>query len=161
MSNNYWNDEEDEDTQDAIPQTEADLVKQLRKQLKLKDKQINELQGENQSFKKVNRESAVKSILEKKGVSAKASNLILKDIEGEVSEEAVSKWLADYAEVLNIKVDPKPETPETSDDNRAALSQQDNLTAGAKTPTNTTSLEAKLDDPNMSEDEFWQVFGKK
>lgn len=153
MSNNYW---EDEDDYEDTPKTGEDLIKDMRKRERAKDKRIKELEEKLQNFDKINRETSVKSILEKKGVSAKASHFILKDIEGEVTEDAVSKWLDNYADLLNIKVDPNGQgTPQVSDSDKAALTQQDELTQGAKTPN---SLGETFDDKLesiQSEEEFW------
>lgn len=156
MSNNYWEDEDD-DMVDDTPKSETQLIKDMRKRERQKDKRIQELEEKVATFDKIARESSIKSILEKKGVPAKASNLILKDLDGDVSEEAVSKWLDTYADVLNIKVDPEGSgTPQVSDSNRSALAEQDEFTQGAKTPNSVTeSFESKLDSIT-DEEEFWR-----
>lgn len=154
MSNNYW---EDEDDYEDTPKTGEDLIKDMRKRERAKDKRIKELEEKLQNFDKITRESSVKSILEKKGVSAKASHFILKDIDGEVTEDAITKWLDNYADLLNIKADPaSSETPQVSDSEKAALMQQDELTQGAKSPNSLgETIESKLDSI-QDEDAFWR-----
>lgn len=160
MSNNYWEDEEeDTDTTAYGQQTEQDQLNQARKRERQKDKRIKELEEKVQTFERVSKETSIKSILEKKGVPAKASKFILKDLEGDVTEESISNWLNDYAELFNIKTDSEQETPAASDENRQAIARQDSATQGVKTPTQAESIQSKLDDPNLPEDEFKRIMG--
>lgn len=156
MSNNYW-EEEDEDDFDDMPKSQDAIIKDFRKRERAKDKRIKELEEKVSAFDKINRESSLKTILEKKGVPAKASHFILKDLDGEVSEDAVAKWLDDYADLFNIKADPNAEgTSQVSDSDKSALAQQDEFTQGAKSPNSLgESMESKLDAID-DEEAFWR-----
>jgi len=105
MSNNYW-DEEDDDL-DAESQSfgtaESDLLKKLRKAKRSDEKRIKELTEQLEGLSKVQRERLVKEVLEKKGVNQKAARLVLKDLD-DVNEESVSNWLDDNADLFGIKV---------------------------------------------------------
>ena len=143
MSNNYW--DEDEDDQDTDLETHldgSDLLKKLRKANRADEKRIKELTEQLDGLSKVQRERTVQEVLEKKGVSAKAARLILKDID-DVNEESVNNWLDDNAELFGIKTS-SPE-PKANDMDRAALRQQDAATANAFTPDRMEDLNMKID----------------
>jgi len=148
MSNNYW-DEEDED-QDTDTDTQldgSDLLKKLRKAKRADEKRIKELTEQLEGFTKSQRESTVKSILEKKGVNQKAARLILKDLDGEFSDEAVSNWLDDNADLFGIEVSQKRD-----EQNLATLRQQDVMTQGAVTPDRAQDLEQRMDNASSMEE---------
>ena len=118
MSNNYWEDE-DEDLDNVELGDGGDLVKKLRKANRASEKRIKELTEQLEGFSKTQRESTVKSVLEKKGVNPKAARLILKDLD-DINEETVNNWLDDNADLFGIQV----EEPQNKQD-LAALRQQD------------------------------------
>ena len=148
MSNNYWEDE-DEDQDNDTPLQGDDLVKKLRKAKRADEKRIKELTEQLESLSKVQRERTVKEVLEKKGVNAKAARLILKDIE-EVNEESVGKWLDDNSELFGLKTEePKSVVAEAD---RAALRQQDVLTANAITPDRADDISMRIDNAESMDD---------
>jgi len=86
MSNNYW-DEEDDDLDTDVSETQmdgSDLLKKLRKAKRNDEKRIKELTEQLEGLTKSQRERTVKEVLEKKGVNPKAVRLILKDIDDAV-----------------------------------------------------------------------------
>ena len=95
MSNYDYEDEDDFDTNDS-----SDLVKQLRKAAKQKDKELAELRDKFDGLNKAQRERSIKDALERRGVNQKISAFIPQDIDP--TEESVSKWLEDYADVFGI-----------------------------------------------------------
>jgi hypothetical protein len=148
MSNNYW-DEEDED-QDTDTDTQldgSDLLKKLRKAKRADEKRIKELTEQLEGFSKAQRESVVKTILEQKGVNQKAARLVLKDLDGDFSEEAVSNWLDENADLFGIEVSQKPDSQ-----NLATLRQQDVMTQGAYTPDRAQDLEQRMDNASSMEE---------
>jgi hypothetical protein len=148
MSNNYWDDEEDDmDTQ--IPNTEEGAMKQLRKAKRADEKRIKELTEQLETFTKAQREAVIKKVLETKGVSPKAARLVAREIEGDFTEETVSNWLDDNAEVFGLQV--QQEQPANTLD-RAALRQQDMVTQQAMTPDADQNLAYQVD--NASEEEL-------
>jgi len=148
MSNNYWDEEEDDiDTQ--IPNTEEGAMKQLRKAKRADEKRIKELTEQLETFTKAQREAVIKKVLETKGVSPKAARLVAREIEGDFTEETVSNWLDDNAEVFGLQV--QQEQPANTLD-RAALRQQDIVTQQALTPDADMNMAYKID--NASEDEL-------
>jgi hypothetical protein len=97
MSNYDYEDEDDFDTNDS-----SDLVKQLRKAAKQKDKELAELRDKFEGLSKAQRERSIKDALERRGVNQKISAFIPQDIDP--TEESVSKWLEDYADVFGIEL---------------------------------------------------------
>ena len=147
MSNNYWDDEDDDlDTPDALDGN--DLVKKLRKAKRADEKRIKELSEQLEGFLKEKKESTVRQVLEKKGVNQKAARLIMKDLD-DVNEEAVNSWLDDNADLFGIKV---ADAPEVDRNNLAALRNQDVLTQGAVTPDKAEDFEMRLNNASSAEE---------
>jgi hypothetical protein len=105
MSNYDYEDDDDFDTNDSS----NDLVKQLRKASKQKDKELNELKAQFESLNKAQRERAIKDALASRGVNSKIASFIPQDIDP--TEESVSKWLEDYADVFGIETGQTQATP--------------------------------------------------
>ena len=141
MSNNYWDDEEDEDNVPDHQLSGDDLVKKLRKAKRADEKRIKELSEQLEGFLKEKRESTVKDVLAKKGVNAKAARLILKDVE-DATEESIDSWLRDNGDLIGYT--PQAEQEEVQN-NLATLRQQDVLTQGGLTPSNAIDIEARMD----------------
>jgi hypothetical protein len=140
MSNNYWDDEEDEDNVPDHQLTGDDLVKKLRKAKRADEKRIKELSEQLEGFLKEKRETTVKDVLAKKGVNAKAARLILKDVE-DATEESIDSWLRDNGDLIGYT--PQAEQEEVQN-NLATLRQQDVLTQGGLTPSNAIDIEARM-----------------
>lgn len=98
MSNYDYEDEDDDITTES--NSSNDLVKQLRKAAKQKDKELAELRDKFDGLNKAQRERSIKDALERRGVNQKISAFIPQDIDP--TEESVSKWLEDYADVFGI-----------------------------------------------------------
>ena len=96
MSNYDYEDDDDFDTNESS----NDLVKQLRKASKQKDKELAELRAQFDGLSKAQRERTIKDALERRGVNQKIASFIPQDIDP--TEESVSKWLEDYADVFGI-----------------------------------------------------------
>jgi len=147
MSNNYWEDE-DEDQDNDTPLQGDDLVKKLRKAKRADEKRIKELTEQLEGLSKVQRERVVKEVLEKKGVNLKAARLVLKDLD-DVSEETVSNWLDDNADLFGINV---PAQSNADNASLAALRQQDVVTQGAVTPDREQDFNTKIDNAQSADE---------
>jgi hypothetical protein len=148
MSNNYWDEEDDDlDTENEAQLDGSDLLKKLRKAKRADEKRIKELTEQLEGFSKAQRESTVKSILEQKGVNQKAARLILKDLDGEFSEESVSNWLDENADLFGIEVSQKQDSQ-----NLATLRQQDVMTQNAVTPDRAQDLEQRMNNASSMEE---------
>jgi hypothetical protein len=148
MSNNYWDEEdEDQDTDTDTQMDGSDLLKKLRKAKRADEKRIKELTEQLETFTKSQRERTVKEVLEKKGVNQKAARLILKDLDGEFSEDAVSNWLNENGELFGLEVAERPDAQ-----NLATLRQQDVMTQNASTPDRAQDLEQRMDNASSMEE---------
>ena len=148
MSNNYWDEEDDDlDTDNEAQMDGSDLLKKLRKAKRADEKRIKELTEQLEGFSKAQRESTVKSILEQKGVNQKAARLILKDLDGDFSEESVTNWLDENADLFGIEVSQKPDSQ-----NLATLRQQDVMTQNAVTPDRAQDIEQRMNNASSMEE---------
>jgi hypothetical protein len=151
MSNNYWEDEDDElDTIDEAPMDGSDLLKKLRKAKRADEKRIKELTDQLEGFSKAQREAIVKSTLEKKGVNQKAARLVMKDLD-DINEESVSNWLNDNADLFGLSQAPEDSSVMSQED-RAALRNQDALTQNAVSPDRANDIEYRMSQATSEED---------
>jgi hypothetical protein len=148
MSNNYWDEEEDEQDTPDHQLSGDDLVKKLRKAKRADEKRIKELSEQLEGFLKEKKESTVKDVLAKKGVNAKAARLILKDVE-DATEESIDSWLRDNGDLIGYT--PQAQQEDVQKD-LAALRQQDILTQGGITPDKVVDLEARMNNAESYEE---------
>ena len=127
MSNYDYEDDDDFDTNDSS----NDLVKQLRKASKQKDKELAELKAQFESLNKSQRERAIKDALASRGVNSKIASFIPQDIDP--TEESVSKWLEDYADVFGIEVS-QTQTPNVNPADAAAYKRMTNSADSGVSP---------------------------
>ena len=158
MSNNYWDEDEDEDTMDEVQMDGSDLLKKLRKAKRADEKRIKELTDQLETLSKGQREQLVKEVLAKKGVNPKAVRLILKDID-EVSEESVNNWLDDNGDLFGMSS--TQDAPGISEIDRATLRNQDNFSQGAITPDRAENLEMRLDNAQSAEEIISLLYSQK
>ncbi len=150
MSNNYWDDEDDDlDTIDEAPMDGSDLLKKLRKAKRADEKRIKELTEQLEGFSKSQREATVKSVLEKKGVNLKAARLVMKDLD-DINEDSVSNWLDDNADLFGLTVN--EDSSSVSQEDRAALRNQDLVTQNAMTPDRANDIEYRMSQATSEED---------
>ena len=148
MSNNYWDDDEDEQEVPDHQLTGDDLVKKLRKAKRADEKRIKELSEQLEGFLKERKERTVSEVLAKKGVNAKAARLILKDVE-DATEESIDSWLRDNGDIIGYN--PQAEVEEQRRD-LAALRQQDVLTQGGIAPDKVVDIEARMENAESMDD---------
>jgi hypothetical protein len=151
MSNNYWDEDEDDlDTDNGVQLDGSDLLKKLRKAKRNDEKRIKELTEQLEGLTKSQRERTVKEVLEKKGVNLKAQRLILKDLD-DISEESVNNWLDDNGDLFGL-APAAEEASRATELDRAALRQQDVVTQSAYTPDRAEDLNSRLNNAESAED---------
>jgi len=143
---NYDYEDEDDITQDDSPN---DLVKQLRKASKQKDKELAELRSQFESLSKGQRERAIKDALAARGVNGKIAAFIPQDIDP--TEESVSKWLEDYADVFGIEVS-QTQTPNVNPADAAAYKRMTNSADSGTSPEHNGDIMQKLMNANSKEE---------
>ena len=149
MSNNYWDEDEDDlDTDNEVQMDGSDLLKKLRKAKRNDEKRIKELTEQLESLSKAQRERTVKEVLEQKGVNPKAQRLILKDLD-DISEESVNNWLTDNGDLFGLT---QQEVTQEQELNRAALRQQDVVTQLGMTPDRAEDLLSRINNAASAEE---------
>ena len=146
MSNYDYEDDDDFTTDDSS----NDLVKQLRKASKQKDKELNELKAQFESLNKAQRERAIKDALASRGVNSKIASFIPQDIDP--TEESVSKWLEDYADVFGIETGQTQATPNVNPNDAAAYKRMTNSADSGVSPEHNGDIMQKLMNANSKEE---------
>ena len=146
MSNYDYEDDDDFTTED----TSNDLVKQLRKAAKQKDKELQELKSQFESLNKSQRERAIKDALASRGVNSKIASFIPQDIDP--TEESVSKWLEDYADVFGIEVGQTQATPNVDPNDAAAYKRMTNSADSGVSPEHNGDIMQRLMNANSKEE---------
>jgi hypothetical protein len=146
MSNYDYEDDDDFDTNDSS----NDLVKQLRKASKQKDKELQELRAQFDGLNKAQRERAIKDALASRGVNSKIASFIPQDIDP--TEESVSKWLEDYADVFGIETGQTQATPNVNPNDAAAYKRMTNSADSGVSPEHNGDIMQKLMNANSKEE---------
>jgi len=146
MSNYDYEDDDDFDTNDSS----NDLVKQLRKASKQKDKELNELRAQFDGLNKSQRERAIKDALAARGVNGKIAAFIPQDIDP--TEESVSKWLEDYADVFGIETGQTQATPNVNPNDAAAYKRMTNSADSGVSPEHNGDIMQRLMNANSKEE---------
>lgn len=148
MSNYEYEDDDDADT--TTESLSNDLVKQLRKANKQKDKELAELKSSFESLNKAQRERAIKEALAARGVNQNISSFIPEDIDP--TEESVSKWLEANADVFGIQTEEVPQTPNVDPAQAAAYKRMTNTVEQGITPEHNDDVLKKLMNANTREE---------
>ena len=127
-----------------------DLVKQLRKATKQKDKELSELKAQFESLNKAQRERAIKDALASRGVNSKIAAFIPQDIDP--TEESVSKWLEDYADVFGYESNQTQATPNVNPADAAAYKRMTNTVETGVSPEHNDNIMQKLMNANSREE---------
>jgi hypothetical protein len=146
MSNYDYEDDDDFTMEDSS----NDLVKQLRKASKQKDKELNELKAQFESLNSAQRERAIKDALASRGVNSKIASFIPQDIDP--TEESVSKWLEDYADVFGIEASQTQATPNVNPNDAAAYKRMTNSADSGVSPEHNGDIMQKLMNANSREE---------
>ena len=146
MSNYDYEDDDDFTMDDSS----NDLVKQLRKASKQKDKELKELKAQFESLNKAQRERAIKDALATRGVNSKIASFIPQDIDP--TEESVSKWLEDYADVFGIETGQTQATPNVNPNDAAAYKRMTNSADSGVSPEHNGDIMQKLMNANSREE---------
>ena len=148
MSNYEYEDDDDDFTTES-PQSN-DLVKQLRKASKQKDKENQELRSQLDNLSKGQRERAIKDVLATRGVNSKIASFIPQDIDP--TEESLSKWLDEYADVFGFESGQTQATPNVDPAQAAAYKRMTNTADAGTSPEHNADIMQKLLNTNSREE---------
>jgi hypothetical protein len=151
MSNNRDNinwDIEDEDDEDYTPtyENDTDLVKKLRKALKAEQRRAKELETNLGELSKTQKERILKDVFTSRGVNAKIAAFVPNDIEA--TEEAISSWIDEYADVFGIQQD----APKVSQEDIASMQKMNNLLTNAEAPGTSDDIANRLSNASSEEE---------
>jgi hypothetical protein len=146
MSNYDYEDDDDTDTTES---SSNDLVKQLRKANKQKDKELADLKSNFESLNKAQRERAIKDALTSRGVNTKIASFIPQDIDP--TEESVSKWLEAHADVFGLQAETSQQ-PNVDPAQAAAYKKMSAATEAGMTPDRGADIYQKLMKANTREE---------
>jgi hypothetical protein len=144
MSNYDYEDDEDEVTTES-----NDVVKQLRKANKQKEKELADLKSQFESLNKQQRERTIKDVLEARGVNKKISAFIPQDLDP--TEESLSKWLDDYGDVFGLETT-ESNQPVVDQATQDAYQKMNKLTGQGITPDSGDDIYRKLMNANSKEE---------
>ena len=146
---NYDYEDDDDDVTTTTSNDGNDLVKQLRKANKQKEKELAELKSQFEGLSKAQRERAIKDTLEARGVNSKIAKFIPSDIDP--TEESLSKWLDDNGDVFGYQT---TESNQSTVDpaQAAAYKRMNNVTEQGQTPDSSDDIMRKLMSANSKEE---------
>jgi hypothetical protein len=146
---NYDYEDDDFDTEER-DNSSNDLVKQLRKANKQKEKELAELKAQFDGLSKAQRDRAIKDALASRGVNQKIASFIPQDIDP--TEESVSKWLENYSDVFGIQLEQTQATPNVDPQQAAAYQRMTNAVEQGTTPEYQAEIHKKLLNANSREE---------
>ena len=146
MSNFEYEDDDDEvTTQDT---SGNDVVKQLRKANKQKEKELAELRAQFEGISKAQRERSIKDVLESRGVNSKIAKFIPSDVDS--TEESLSKWLDENGDVFGFTTESNQ--PVVDPAQAAAYKKMNNATDQGLTPDASDDIMRRLMSANSKEE---------
>ena len=145
MSNFEYEDDEDDVT---TSDNGNDLVKQLRKAAKQKDKELAELRAQFEGISKAQRERSIKDVLESRGVNSKIAKFIPSDVDS--TEESLSKWLDENGDVFGFSTESNQ--PVVDPAQAAAYKRMNSVTEQGLTPDASDDIMRRLMSANSKEE---------
>ena len=142
---NYDYEDDDIETNDS-----NDLVKQLRKANKQKEKELADLKSQFENLSKAQRERAIKDALASRGVNQKIASFIPQDIDP--TEESVSKWLSDYADVFGFESESNQATPNVDPAQAKQYQKMTKTVDAGNTPDGADDIMRRLLNANSREE---------
>jgi hypothetical protein len=145
MSNYEYEDDDDDVT---TSDNGNDLVKQLRKAAKQKDKELAELRAQFEGVSKAQRERNIKDVLESRGVNSKIAKFIPSDLDP--TEESLSKWLDENGDVFGFSTESNQ--PVVDPAQAAAYKRMNSVTEQGLTPDASDDIMRRLMSANSKEE---------
>jgi hypothetical protein len=144
---NYWEDEDEDDTPTGAFESDTDLVKKLRKALKAEQRKNKDLETSYGELTKAQKERILKDVLSSKGVNHKIAQFIPADIEA--SEDAINAWLDANGDVFGYTPTPKPAV---NQQDIASMQKMDAVLTGAETSATSDDLQNRIANAESEEE---------
>jgi hypothetical protein len=144
---NYWADEDEDEETTNVYESDTDLVKKLRKALKVEQRKNKELETSFSELTKAQKERILKDVLASKGVSPKIAQFIPADIEA--SEDAISAWLDSNGDVFGYT---PSEKSKVNQEDISSMKKMDAVLTGAETPISSDDLQNRIANAESEEE---------
>ena len=144
---NYWADEDEDEETTNVYESDTDLVKKLRKALKVEQRKNKELETSYSEITKAQKERILKDVLASKGVSPKIAQFIPADIEA--SEDAISAWLDNNGDVFGYT---PSEKSKVNQEDISSMKKMDAVLTGAETPISSDDLQNRIANAESEEE---------
>jgi len=144
---NYWADEDEDEETTNVYESDTDLVKKLRKALKVEQRKNKELETSYSEITKAQKERILKDVLASKGVSPKIAQFIPEDIEA--SEDAISAWLDNNGDVFGYT---PSEKSKVNQEDISSMKKMDAVLTGAETPISSDDLQNRIANAESEEE---------
>ena len=144
---NYWADEDEDEETTNVYESDTDLVKKLRKALKVEQRKNKELETSYSELTKAQKERILKDVLASKGVSPKIAQFIPADIEA--SEDAISAWLDNNGDVFGYT---PSEKSKVNQEDISSMKKMDAVLTGAETPIASDDLQNRIANAESEEE---------
>lgn len=160
MSNNNQNWEDDdfdfEDDEPTVVPQGNDLVKQLRKADRQKERRIKEMEAELQTLRSQQRDVSISRVLENEGVNPKIAKFIPADI---TEADAIKAWLTENGEVIGYNPN-REETQQVSYADIESLQNMDEVLDGALSQNQLDSQYQLLNQVQTQDDLMRLIMGQ-
>ena len=144
---NYWADEDEDEETTNVYESDTDLVKKLRKALKVEQRKNKELETSYSEITKAQKERILKDVLSSKGVSPKIAQFIPADIEA--SEDAISAWLDNNGDVFGYT---PSEKSKVNQEDISSMKKMDAVLTGAETPISSDDMQNRIANAESEEE---------
>lgn len=162
MSNNNnqnWEDDDfdfEDDEPTVVPQGN-DLVKQLRKADRQKERRIKEMEAELQTLRSQQRDVAISRVLESEGVNPKIAKFIPTDI---TEADAIKAWLTENGEVIGYNPNRQEDAQQVSYADIESLQNMDEVLDGALSQTQLDNQYQMLNQVQTQDDLMRLIMGQ-
>lgn len=144
---NYWADEDEDEETVNVYESDTDLVKKLRKALKVEQRKNKELETSYSEITKTQKERILKDVLTSKGVSPKIAQFIPADIEA--SEDAIIAWLDNNGDVFGYT---PSEKQQVNQEDISSMKKMDAVLTGAETPISSDDMQNRIANAQSEEE---------
>ena len=122
----------------------------------MEQKRNKDLESSLGELTKSQRERVLKDVFTSRGVNPKVAAFIPNDLDA--SEEAISGWLEQNADIFGIQIESKKEIDSKD---VASLRQMDNVTTGALSPDKAEDMSIKIQSAQSADDILNLIYGSQ
>lgn len=144
-----YDDDDDERGEDSR------LVKQLREEIKARDKALSERDAELTSLRQANTQRTIADVFGAKGVNPQYARWAVRDLD-EVTEESVAQWIEENSALIGAPAAPQATPPQ--EDPQADPYRRMAAVEGMAAPTLPGDAAARVA-AAQTEDEVWAALG--